>query len=202
MYMKKLSLLFAVVLLFSLFFCITPCASAAETGQESSTQEIDFDNVDWSTIDWNTVSPGSLSAWIESQENLNKLFSLYGKLPEFDYSWSITLANRLLDDPAAFMRALALEEPELQTIIAKSLSSSVYQEIAPGFSEFPKAIYSTKLAEDDTAETRQVLVLFENAVMEYWGIPKTGDPVGVAVALLALSGLAGAVMITKRKSII
>ena len=201
--MKKIiSFLLSVILPLSVVFCFVPCASAEETGQKTATQEIDFDNVDWSTIDWNTVSPGSLSAWIESQENLNKLFSLYGKLPEFAYSWSITLANRLLNDPAAFMRALALESPELQATIANRLSSAIYYEIAPGFSEFPKAIYSTNLTKEDTAQTRQVLVLFENAVMEYWGIPKTGDPVGLAMVLLAVSGLAGAVMIKKRKSII
>lgn len=196
--MKRIIYCFFVILFFIGIFCSTATASDMDT----SSATIDFDNVDWSTIDWNTVSPGSLSAWIESQENLNKLFSLYGKLPEYDYSWYITLANRLLDDPAAFMRALALESPELQATIANRLSSAIYYEIAPGFSEFPKAIYSTNLTKEDTAQTRQVLVLFENAVMEYWGIPKTGDPVGVAVVLLALSGLAGAVMITKRKSII
>ena len=198
--MKRIICCLIVVFLY--FSSLSMAVGATGTDTGAMAPETDLDAVDWSTIDWNTVPPGTLNKWIESQEDLNKLFSVYDKLPEFDYSWSITLTNRLLADPANFMRALAKEKPEAQEFIANSLSSSVYHGIAPGFSKFPNTIYSTKLTADDSEETRNVLILFKNAVEKHWGSPQTGDHVGVAVALLAFSALTGGTLLTQKKKFI
>ena len=185
--------LLVLVLCIGVFF-----VTASATEEQNAV--VDLDTVDWDTIDWDLMLMlEPLREWYRTQEDLNKLFSVYDKRPDWDYSWVSAVTERLLADPAAFMRALAKESPEDQETIVKALVGNTSTEFNPRHAELPWAIYSTKLSENDPAEVRQVLTLFENAVETYWGIPKTGDPVVIAVVLMAVSGLGGCLLVKKIK---
>lgn len=197
--LKKLMCWLATVLVcFSIFKIISYEVAADEGG---ANVEIDFDTVDWETLDWTDDEVEALKGWISKQET-SKLFSVYYNIPEFCYYYKEVLVERLLTNPAAFMRALALEDREFREMVAVSLVRAVYNELILGADDLPDVIFSTELTEDDSEETHRVLQSFKDAVSHYWGInPKTGDSAGAAAALLAASGagLAALPVIRKKK---
>ena len=163
-------------------------------------EDIDFSTVDFSTIVWTPDVVSALGKWFEKQD-LQTLFSFYYKRPNMDYSWIKIVSGRLLEDPVTFMRTLSREDTQLQTAIIQRLTSSIYTGIAPGREELPAVIAATKLDETDTEATKQVLAWFREEIEKAgndWN-PKTGDPAGVAAALLAASGAGLAILPKLRK---
>ena len=175
-------------------------AFATDSGSEDQNVEIDFSTADFSTIVWTPDVVSALGKWFEKQD-LQTLFSFYYKRPSMDYSWIKIVSGRLLEDPVTFMRTLSREDTQLQTAIIQKLTSSIYTGIAPGREELPAVIAATKLDETDTEATKQVLAWFREEIEKTgndWN-PKTGDPAGVAAALLAASGAGLAILPKLRK---
>lgn len=190
-----------LICLLTIVFCIgVLCLTAAAAKEDPAAlgTTVDFDTVDWDTIVWHPDLVGPLSEWYQEQ-GLNKLFCVYHGRPAWDYAWGTTLSERLLVDPGAFMRALAKEDAQLQEDIVDTLVGGIYHDLYPGGAELPKKIYSTRLSENDPAEVEHILTLFKDAVESRWGIPKTGDPVLIPVALMLTSGLGCGLLVRKIK---
>ena len=113
------------------------------------------------------------------------------------------LCKRFFADPTIFVRQLALESEEIQKDVLERLPLGVYHNVYPhgGQTEFPKAVYSIRLTAEDSEETRNMLSALKAEVVKHWGdsIPKTGDPIDVAVLLMAASGLGLAALLKLRK---
>lgn len=108
-------------------------------------------------------------------------------------------------DPVAFVRQLALEPEDIRMCVVNNFPRSMYHGMHPkGFHEFPNTVYSIKLADDDTAETRNIVTALEAGITKYWGIsnPHTGDPIGIAALLMAASGLGTALLWKRRKTVV
>lgn len=114
------------------------------------------------------------------------------------------LADHFFADPATFIRRLALESEDIQKTVVNKLPRSMYYAMHPrGFHEFTNVVYSIQLTDEDSEETRNVVKDLEDEITKYWGIsnPQTGDPVGLAVLLMAVSGLGVAFLRKKRKTV-
>ena len=102
------------------------------------------------------------------------------------------LGEYFFEDPVAFIRTLAQESSEVQEKIIERapFPVSMYHDMYPGgHAKFPEAVASIALTEEDSENAHHILQCFRDAVDQYWGTnPKTGDPAGVAAALLAASG--------------
>lgn len=107
----------------------------------------------------------------------------------------------LVEDPATFIHLLSLESKEVQDAVVQHMiweAEWYYECNIPGFME---GVYSVQLGEDENEAAHEILRTLEAAVEEIWGIPnpKTGDPVGIVMAAMAVCGFGGAVLLKRRK---
>lgn len=108
------------------------------------------------------------------------------------------------ENPVEFVRALAGESREVQDAVIERLPRGMFYDIHPdGYAQFPPTVFAIRLAEDDPADMQYILKGFEDRILQYWGIsnPKTGDSLGIALAVMALCVVCAAVLISRKRYI-
>ena len=119
--------------------------------------------------------------------------------------YAYDLGECFFSDPVAFVRQLSLEPEDIRIYVVNYFPRSMHAQMHPkGFREFPNTVYSIKLTDDDTTETRNIVMALEDGITKYWGTsnPNTGDPIGIALLLMAVSGLGGGLLWKKRKTVV
>ena len=180
----KMSRLFALLIALSVILSsgIFVSADEAETA-------IDFNTVDWNTVDLNDLDPDQLLDWIDTAE-LSALFPAYASLDgAYATKYWYELSMRIKDDFSGFVKALSKEDTETQQEIVLEISRGIYNqgEYAIKPEEFPDMVYAVKVS---GSKQQQVLGLFKDAVEVYWGIPRTGDGLSVAVSAVCMASFA------------
>lgn len=137
-----------------------------------------------------------------SDPTLQELFQLY---PNFDGTIKAEIVYELcgafFEDPAEFIRLLAEEDTATYQQITEELPDSMYNHAHPSsYSLFPDAVLSIELTDEDSEIAWYILEAFKAKVDEYWN-PKTGDPVGIAAAVMVLCGIGGGILICKKRLI-
>lgn len=108
------------------------------------------------------------------------------------------LCGAFFEDPAEFIRLLAEEDTATYQQITEELPDSMYNHAHPSsYSLFPDAVLSIELTDEDSEIAWYILEAFKAKVDEYWN-PKTGDPVGIAAAVMVLCGIGGGALIRKK----
>lgn len=135
--------------------------------------------------------------------DLSALFQRFAAGADGALSEGITyyMGEHFFNDPVTFIRTLAQESSEAQEKVIADFPHSMYYDMYPGgYTRFPETVASITLTQTDSDAARHILQCFQDAVSKYWGSnPKTGDPVGVAAALLAASGAGLAILPKTRK---
>lgn len=113
---------------------------------------------------------------------------------------SYYLGKHFLEDPTAFIRALAEEEEAVIAWFLEWFPNTMYHDFYPGsWLNFPDAVFSVKLTGSDSKTTKDILAAFESSVEKLWGVtnPKTGDPIWLITA--AMSASVGALILLRKR---
>ena len=149
----------------------------------------------------NPVSSYAADAATDELSDLFRKFYASG-MEEGAEGRTYLMGEYFFEDPAEFVRRLSLETEDIQEKVIHNFPRSMYNEMHPrGYSEFPTEVFAISLTDEDTMETRNIVKALEKEIEKYWGLsnPQTGDPIGIAVLLMAFSGLGGAFLWKKRK---
>lgn len=162
----------------------------------------DFSDVDWSTVDWNTIDLIEWLDWLDEAE----LKTLFQMSPYCDAGRSEGLAGelgrRFRIDPQGMIMALTAEEETIRnSVIGDIVYNSQYDSAG-----FVQLLNGLTLPEDAGPEAMNILVQMVSRAEETWGLditnPHTGDPIGIALLLMAASGLGGGLLWKKRKTVV
>ena len=169
--------------------------------------EIDWESYDWESYDWENFSPADLKSgewksmckWLRSEADLKLVFYVSTKIDgAYAETMGIVLYGRFTSDPVGLIAALSLEEETVQTRVIRSIIyAGAY---VPA--QFEQLLSSLTLPENASAGAKSILVQMIRCAEEDWGMeitnPQTGDPISLAVLLMAVSGLSGAVLLKRR----
>lgn len=188
---KSLAALFALLL-------VVPCLlmnARAET-------QTDWNNTDWKTFRWGSMSEEefrSLVDWLENEADLEAVFRVvFEGQPDGAYTEMVEdrLNELFMEDPSAFICALATKDAQVQTVITDAVAFYSYYD---GNESIPATVNSLQMSDFEKESEQQVLALLKSGIAQRWGNPKTADPVGVFAALLALSAPGAGVLLTRKK---
>lgn len=217
--MRLWKMTMAFVLLIALLVGIPVFAFAA--GEETDWSEVDWTKVDWYQIDYNQVD------W-ENTDIRAMLRALYSNLyvsdgtsrfwdwAENESTWHILFKISMCTDAAAsedasgviydrfsmdsygLIQALALEEADVQKKMIERLCYGGYPP-----EEFSQLLGTVQLPDTATdaeiAVWQDILYCAENS----WGVvPSTGDGIFVVIALLLVSAMGLAALMTYRKRLV
>lgn len=191
--MNRIAVLLAFLLVFAMML-LPMGALATESGA-------DFSDVDWSTVDWNTIDLIEWLNWLDEAE----LKTLFQMSPYCDAGRSEGIASelgrRFRADPQGLIMALAAEDETIRnSVIGNIVYNSQYDRAG-----FVQLMNGLKLPEDAGQVAMNILVQMVSRAEETWGMditnPHTGDPIGIAVLLMAASGLGGSILCKKRKKV-
>lgn len=193
--MRSLSVILVIALVLTLTLAFAPCARAEETA-------IDWENYDWAHLDltMDTQTWESALAWLRAEADPSLLL-LIGSQTDGMFSTDIVciLSDRFISEPEEVLYALVNE----YETSSRSYHHSIISE-ADDWDKMIKALESVSLSGPDAEKGYKILsemiAYAEETYRTEITNPKTGDPVGVAVALLALSGIGGGLMIWRKKS--
>ena len=187
----------------SLFFiCVILLCCAFVVGAEET--QIDWSNVDLESFNYQELDAqqwSSLGDWLQKDADLHTVFYVTttkgdGWIGEM---WSSIVYSLFMEDPVPFIQALALEDEAAQnkTISRITFEAVIYKE------EFEQMMRGLVLPDAATDSERNILTNIISHAEEDGFInitnPKTGDPIGVAVLLMAVSGLGLAALLILRK---
>lgn len=191
--MKRIAVLLAFLLVFAMTL-LPMGALATESGA-------DFSDVDWSTVDWNTIDFFEWLSWLDEAE----LKALFQMLPRCDGALSEGVAGelgrRFRADPQGLIMVLAAEDETIRnSVIGNIVYNSQYDRAG-----FVQLMNSLALPEDAGQVAMNILMQMVSRAEETWGLditnPHTGDPIGIALLLMAASGLGSALLLKRRKTI-
>ena len=194
--MRKWSALLVAVLLVSLVLSCGVSAAAAEN-------ETDWGSVDWTTYDWknfNHTMWESLSAWLRNEADLEELLYIDTHCSHAAYleTVSVIMGERFEQDPQAMITAIAGADEEARRKHIGSIVAFTYD-----VKKLTDALVNISLPGPDTDAEHAVLAEMIAYAENMYGIvitnPKTGDPAGIAAALLAASGAGMAILPNLRK---
>lgn len=159
-------------------------------------------SVDWSTVDWHTIDMIEWLNWLD-EADLKALFQMtQGSDGAFSEGLAGELGNRFKKNPAGLILALSAEKEEIQTrVISLIVYNGDYHR-----AEFEQLMSSLTLPDTATAGERNVLAKIITRANEKWNMnitnPHTGDSIGFAALLMAVSGLGIAVLVKRRKLLV
>lgn len=195
--MRSLSVILVIALVLTLTLAFAPCASAEET-------KIDWENYDWDSFQGKDLEDEeweSLADWLRTDADISRLFFVFSHAD----GWvgellDGVLADRFMADPEEVIYEIAKQNKDAWQFYVGGL-------VILGITDRPAFIAlleSVTLSGPNAEKGYQVLAKMIASAEEEYNTeitnPKTGDPVGVAVALLALSGIGSGLMIWKKKS--
>ena len=195
--MRYLVIVISLALLLPFLFCSISQVNATEFQTDwadpSYWENLNFDTL--STETWENAL-----VWLEAEADLPLLILIEQHADGFFGSdVGGILAKRFLSHPEDILYTLANEEPNTQK---KLISSIIYG--ASNWEAMAGKLETVTLSGPDAEKGYKILsemiAYAEETYRTEITNPKTGDPVGVAVALLALSGIGGGLMIWKKKS--
>lgn len=175
----------------------------------ASAVSADENEIDWSEFDWEKVELRyveydvweSMCEYFKTDAELELLFYIRGKTDGM-YSTDMDgiLSDRFLSDPNAMLTALTdLDFEERQDMI----HSIVWG--ADDLDEMLPFLETVKLAGSDAEAGYEVLAEMIAYAEEAYGVdinnPKTGDPVGIVMAVMALCCVGAAGLIWRRRKI-
>lgn len=172
--------------------------------------------MDWDSVDWDSFRFGDYfdnpdydffyllddwSNWMENEATLEKLMEVAKARPDAAYStaYANALGTRFLQAPQAVIRALAQADGDHREQIARLIATS---EAYPAEQvDIAKLLTELKLPADATAEEKAALNMIIGYVEQYNNveIPRTGDPIGLIIGLMALSATGLAVMVKRNE---
>ena len=145
----------------------------------------------------------SLRDWLKTEADLHAVFYVTttkgdGWIGEMGRS---VLYSVVIEEPVQFNQALALEDEVTQSI---TISSITFE--AAGFKgEFEQFMSGLVLPDTATDGDRNVLIKIISQAETNWNMnitnPQTGDPVGRAALLMAISGFGVAFLWKKEKTL-
>ena len=165
-----------------------------------NTNIINFPSVDWATIDWHTIDFVEWANWLD-EADLKSLFQMtQGSDGAFSEGLAGELGNRFKKDPTCLILALSAEKEEIQTRVIHLIVYDYRRE------EFEQLMSGLTLPDTATAGERNVLAKIISRANEKWNMnitnPHTGDSIGFAALLMAVSGLGIAVLVKRRKLLV
>ncbi len=193
-------------------FCITLVAMlllAVFTMSVSATEIPDWDTVDWETYEWEgtdgTEERASLENWLSEEASMEELFEVTRNCRSASfYALDEILNQRFIATPEKFLIALAKEDASWQKQILQNLFTEA---VKLDHQATIRAIEDMHLSKEKNPEAVTLLMqlieigekkLAEQGMAVTITIPKTGDPVMLAVTALLLSGTGFALLFKKK----
>lgn len=178
------------------------CGAAVVSATEN---EVDWASYDWENFSCADVEPkewGYMCKWFSTEAELELLFDISMKVDGYrSEGMGGILCERFRSDPVGLIMALSLEEETVQSHV---ISSTVYFG-AYDPAEFEQLLSGLTLPENAGTDAMNILVQMVRRAEENWNMnitnPQTGDPIGLAVLLMAISGFGGAFLWKKEKSL-
>lgn len=197
--MKRiLSLSFALLILSCILLAVSISAQA---------DEIDWDNVNWEHFDWELLDDSdvrkSLIAWLRNEASFEEYFSFEnarrnGGCEVYSEGFAMITGDRFLADPQGMLYALADLGKSERSIFIRAIG---YFSI--DWNQLCTVLETVTLQGDKADEGYEVLAEMIEFMNNEFGTnisnPKTGDPVGIVMAAMAVCGISGAVMLIRRK---
>ncbi len=191
-------------LLLLLFLLAVPIAVSAEG------TEIDWNKVDWETFDWNQLSEHSPWKWLTTDASFHDVFTFLTSYKAAQVEWySESIQHgiylRFGAEPEKFLIALAKEKAEVQAFVVDDLA--IYMAVFETPNETVPILEGIRLSKEQNPKAVELMLtlidkvqnkLIENKYNVTITIPKTGDPVMLAVTALLLSGT-GFALLRKKK---
>ena len=174
---------------------LTKIISHAE--EQRNMKITNWPSVDWSTVDWHTIDFVEWANWLD-EADLKALFQMTQR-SDGAYTEGLAgeLGNRFKKDPVGLILALSAEKEEIQTRVIDLIIYDCRRE------EFEQLMSGLTLPEDAGTGAMNILVQMVRRAEETWNTnitnPHTGDSIGFAALLMAVSGLGIAVLLNRRK---
>ena len=194
--MRKVRSIVSLFLAAVLILCGAVAVSATEN-------EVDWANYDWenfSTTDVSAKEWGSMCKWLPTEADIKLLFDISMKVDGYkSEGMGDVLFKRFRIEPVNLIMALSAEEEAVQEhVIGSIVHFGIFER-----AEFAQFLSDLTLPEDAGSDAVNILVQIIQCAEENWNMditnPKTGDPVSLAVLLMAISGFGGAFLWKKEK---
>lgn len=177
-------------------------SSAAVVSAEET--QIDWSSVDFETFNFRELEDSqwrSLRDWLKTDADLHTVFYVTSTAGDgwIGEMWSGLVYSLFMLDPVPFIQALALEDEVTQekTVLRIIYEADLFKEV------FGHVVSELALPDTATAGERNVLAKIISRANEKWNMnitnPHTGDSIGFAALLMAVSGLGIAVLVKRRK---
>lgn len=198
--MRLLYTFLCIIMIFSLIICGTPNVFAEETPTQNG---IDYAIYDWENLNFSNIDSttwASMRDWLLTSAKLDTVFLVARKATDY-YKNDIcsVISVRFVSSPDAVLYAMAKEGEATWKEYSKFIIREQYD-----WENMAKLLESIRFSEPNAEKAYEILAFMIDYAEELYRTeitnPKTGDPVGVAVALLALSGIGGGLMIWRKKS--
>ena len=197
--MRKVRSIVSLFLVAMLILCGAAVVGAEET-------QIDWSNVDLESFDYRELEDSqwrSLRDWLKTEADLHTVFYVTTTKGDgwIGDMWSSLVYSLFMEDPVQFIQALALEGEETQsrTIFSITFEADFFK------GEFEQFMSGLVLPDTATDGDRNVLIKIISHAETNWNMditnPQTGDPIGLAVLLMAISGFGIAFLWKKEKSL-
>ena len=194
--MKTIKISVSLFLAMLIILCGVVSVSAAEN-------EYDWANYDWenfSTTDVSAKEWGSMCKWFPTEADIKLLFDISMKVDGYrSEGMGDVLFKRFRIEPVNLIMALSAEEEAVQEhVIGSIVHFGIF-----GRAEFAQFLSDLTLPENASADAKNILAQMIQYAEEAWNIditnPQTGDPIGLAALLMAVSGLGTAVLLKRQK---
>lgn len=200
--MRLISTILSAVLLFSLVFCCVPFAFADEEPTEPTVDYSDYDWENFSIIGLDDSTWSAMCDWFRNDGDLHTIFFVAQRTDGYATTdISCIMSQRFMADPETFLYALAKEDDNIWKNCVDFLLFETYN-----WDTMADVLESVELSGPDAEKGYEILAYMIDCAKQEYGKevhnPHTGDSVGVFVALLVVSGLSGAVLLTQRKRFI
>lgn len=192
--MRYLSIILFVTLILSVCFCFAPCARAEEV-------ETDWENYDWVNFSVQGLDDStweSMCKWFRTDAELSLLFFVAGRTDGYfstDIAYSMSI--RFLSEPENVLYALAKENKDVWQHCSRLIVFETYEH-----KTMIDLLENITLSGPDAEKGYEILAYMIDYAEEEYNTditnPKTGDPVGAAVILLALSSIFCAFLVLKK----
>lgn len=168
--------------------------------------------VDWNTVDWETFNLSAYCdvrdigwtrfdnwcVWLENEATVEQVVEAVKVRPDgyIATGYSFALVRRFMQEPLAMLAAIARGDEVYQENLVQFLAPyDMYDE-----AELFNFLSELQLPANATAE-REILNKIVDYAKEHYGvdIPRTGDPIAMALATLLLSGTGLALTIRKKR---
>ena len=197
--MRTIKISVSLFLAMLIILCGVVSVSATEN-------EYDWANYDWenfSTTDVSAKEWGSMCKWLPTEADIKLLFDISMKVDGYrSEGMGDVLFKRFQIEPVNLIMALSAEEEAVQEhVIGSIVHFGIFER-----AEFAQFLSNLTLPENASAGAKNILVQMVRRAEETWNMnitnPHTGDSIGFAALLMAVSGLGIAALVKRRKLLV